>query len=272
MGKTGGSHPGQRPVFRTAGGSSGADPDVRVSEALVPARIEYADGSSELVVSDENWKITHQGPIRANSEFDGEEYDARREQSGWDRRGSTIPSGSRRSSLLSRVENSSPKCWNRCVLWRHSSRWRLPIPSRASMWPTSGRTCTAWCGSRCKDLGIHGSWSAQPLTATRTGWWTWGRTAAHVHGHLHPQRRGLGILVPRFAGRGCVLRKSPGGLACRRPTIWKCWSFIATWRRSVISPARTSWLTRSTPTCYAPFGCRNGVSRWIRTAMNAKPG
>ena len=41
----------------------------------------------ELVVSDENWKITDQGPIRTNSEFDGEEYDARMEQTGWDQEG-----------------------------------------------------------------------------------------------------------------------------------------------------------------------------------------
>lgn len=54
---------------------------------LFQMRIEFADGSSELVVSDETWKITDRGPIRANNEFDGEEYDARMEQSGWDKEG-----------------------------------------------------------------------------------------------------------------------------------------------------------------------------------------
>ena len=54
---------------------------------LFQLRIEYVDGSSQLVVSDETWKITNQGPIRANSEFDGEEYDARMEQPGWDQEG-----------------------------------------------------------------------------------------------------------------------------------------------------------------------------------------
>jgi len=35
------------------------------------------------VVSDETWKVTDRGPILANNEFGGEEYDARMELSGW---------------------------------------------------------------------------------------------------------------------------------------------------------------------------------------------
>lgn len=50
-------------------------------------QIQYADGTSKLIVSDEKWKITDRGPIRANSEFDGEEYDANMEQEGWDMAG-----------------------------------------------------------------------------------------------------------------------------------------------------------------------------------------
>ena len=54
---------------------------------LLQMRIEYADGTSRFVVSDGKWKVTDCGPIQANSEFDGEEYDARLEQPGWDRVG-----------------------------------------------------------------------------------------------------------------------------------------------------------------------------------------
>ena len=46
--------------------------------------IEYTDGSQACVASDEHWKLTDRGPIRANNEYDGEEYDARLEQAGWD--------------------------------------------------------------------------------------------------------------------------------------------------------------------------------------------
>ena len=50
---------------------------------LLQIRLEYADGSVENVVSDADWRLTDDGPIRANNEFDGEEYDARREMPGW---------------------------------------------------------------------------------------------------------------------------------------------------------------------------------------------
>jgi len=50
---------------------------------LLKMRIQHTDGSTTEIVSDESWKITDQGPIRANSEFDGEEYDARLEMDGW---------------------------------------------------------------------------------------------------------------------------------------------------------------------------------------------
>jgi alpha-L-rhamnosidase len=54
---------------------------------LMQMQVLYTDGTSELIVSDEQWKITDRGPILANNEFDGEEYDANREQEGWDKAG-----------------------------------------------------------------------------------------------------------------------------------------------------------------------------------------
>ena len=50
---------------------------------LLQIRLEYADGSVENVVSDPDWRLTDNGPIRSNNEYDGEEYDARREMPGW---------------------------------------------------------------------------------------------------------------------------------------------------------------------------------------------
>ncbi len=49
--------------------------------------LEYADGSKEVIATDGNWKLTRDGPIRANSEYDGESYDARREPAGWSKPG-----------------------------------------------------------------------------------------------------------------------------------------------------------------------------------------
>lgn len=50
---------------------------------LLHLRIEHTDGSVSEVVSDGSLEFTTDGPILANSEFDGEEYDARREIDGW---------------------------------------------------------------------------------------------------------------------------------------------------------------------------------------------
>ena len=46
--------------------------------------VEYEDGTTQcLQTDDKGWKVTAQGPICANNEYDGEEYDARMEMKGW---------------------------------------------------------------------------------------------------------------------------------------------------------------------------------------------
>jgi len=50
---------------------------------LFQLHLEYDDGTDQNLVSDDQWKITTAGPIRANNEFDGEDYDARHEHNGW---------------------------------------------------------------------------------------------------------------------------------------------------------------------------------------------
>ena len=45
--------------------------------------INYTDGTSETIGTDQNWKISS-GPILSSSIYDGENYDARLEQDGWD--------------------------------------------------------------------------------------------------------------------------------------------------------------------------------------------
>jgi alpha-L-rhamnosidase len=54
---------------------------------LFQMRVEYTDGSSDLLVSDDSWHLTTDGPIQGNCEYDGEEYDARRDMPGWSRPG-----------------------------------------------------------------------------------------------------------------------------------------------------------------------------------------
>lgn len=54
--------------------------------AILRLEVRYADGSREVVVTDERWEVGD-GPILRNSVYLGELYDARREQRGWDQPG-----------------------------------------------------------------------------------------------------------------------------------------------------------------------------------------
>lgn len=49
--------------------------------------ITYDDGSQESIVTDDSWKVTADGPIRTNNEYDGESYDATKEMAGWNQPG-----------------------------------------------------------------------------------------------------------------------------------------------------------------------------------------
>jgi alpha-L-rhamnosidase len=50
---------------------------------LLNLNIVYTDGTSTNIDTDDTWKGTADGPIRANNEYDGEEYDATKEFVGW---------------------------------------------------------------------------------------------------------------------------------------------------------------------------------------------
>lgn len=52
-------------------------------KAIVQIELEYDGGRRQIVATDETWKLTTEGPVRANNEYDGEVYDARMEMPGW---------------------------------------------------------------------------------------------------------------------------------------------------------------------------------------------
>lgn len=54
---------------------------------LLRIEAELEDGSTRTVVTDETWKSSHDGPIRLNGIYDGEDYDARLEMPGWNEPG-----------------------------------------------------------------------------------------------------------------------------------------------------------------------------------------
>ena len=53
---------------------------------LVQVQLNYADGTSESIVTDKNWKVST-GPILQADIYDGEKYDARMEMKGWNNPG-----------------------------------------------------------------------------------------------------------------------------------------------------------------------------------------
>lgn len=46
---------------------------------LFQLELEYENGKRQTIISDKSWKLTTDGPVRSNNEYDGEEYDARKE-------------------------------------------------------------------------------------------------------------------------------------------------------------------------------------------------
>lgn len=56
-------------------------------QLLLQLEITYTDGTRQVIQSDRSWKMTADGPIRTNNEYDGEEYDATKELKGWNKTG-----------------------------------------------------------------------------------------------------------------------------------------------------------------------------------------
>jgi len=54
---------------------------------LMQLKITYTDGSETLVLSDESWKATNNGPVRMNDIYNGETYDATKVLTGWNTKG-----------------------------------------------------------------------------------------------------------------------------------------------------------------------------------------
>jgi len=54
--------------------------------AIGQIQIEYQDGTSEIIGTDETWRV-HPGPITFNDIYGGEDYDARQAQINWNRAG-----------------------------------------------------------------------------------------------------------------------------------------------------------------------------------------
>lgn len=54
---------------------------------LMQMNIEFADGTTQTVITDESWKATNEGPITKNGIYYGEDYDATKQLTGWNKSG-----------------------------------------------------------------------------------------------------------------------------------------------------------------------------------------
>ena len=54
---------------------------------LCQLELRFADGSSQTIVTDDSWKGSQDGPVVKDGIYVGENYDARKEMSGWDKSG-----------------------------------------------------------------------------------------------------------------------------------------------------------------------------------------
>jgi alpha-L-rhamnosidase len=53
---------------------------------IAELRLRYSDGRTEVIAADETWKV-RRGPVTFSSTYGGEDFDARKEERGWDRVG-----------------------------------------------------------------------------------------------------------------------------------------------------------------------------------------
>ncbi|MGI5149582.1 family 78 glycoside hydrolase catalytic domain [Plantactinospora sp. CA-294935] len=84
----------------TGSGNNIAASDASAGAAVTPrliARLEilYSNGSSDVVVSDRRWRAAL-GPLVTDAWYSGADYDARREQPGWDQPGSDLSATAKR--------------------------------------------------------------------------------------------------------------------------------------------------------------------------------
>lgn len=73
-------------VQRTKGRFTKFEGSFGVPMMIAELRVNYADGASEVIASDDSWRVA-KGPVVFSSTYGGEDFDARKVEAGWDRSG-----------------------------------------------------------------------------------------------------------------------------------------------------------------------------------------
>jgi alpha-L-rhamnosidase len=194
---------------------------------LMHLRIEHDDGSITTIVSDGQWLGTSDGPIVANNEYDGEEYDARKALGTWAEPGydaaawrpvdrSPVPTGTLSAQMIEPIR----------VVERITPRSVARLPSGSQVFDL-GRNIVGWCrlsvvgpaGIRLTlrhaerllpdgglDLAnLRGAKATDVYTLAGTGTETW-EPRFTSHGFRYVEVTGLPHEVTLESLEGCVVR------------------------------------------------------------------
>lgn len=121
---------------------------------LMQLEVEFTNGKTQMIVTDDSWRSTTDGPIRSAGIYDGEVYDARKEAKGWDASGFNASSW----QTVQAADINSPK-----LVWQHNE----PIKVEKELAPIKmtepkpgvfvfdlGQNMVGWC--RVKAVGTAG--------------------------------------------------------------------------------------------------------------------
>lgn len=182
----------------------GGHRDFGFPKLVLRLEVDYADGRHDVVVSDGDWRVTDQGPIRANHEYDGEHYDARQEMPGWDASGFddrawepvqlvAAPGGRLEASMLEPtriVEALSPAALHRHV----TGPWLVDFGHA-----TYGQPRIHVRGAAGTQIRIVGAYSLRPDGTLKTE----DNRGARCTDIYICKGTGEEVWSPRFRGQGC---------------------------------------------------------------------
>jgi alpha-L-rhamnosidase len=201
-------------------------PTYGLPKLLLHLRLEHDDGSVTTLVSDGLWRGTSDGPIVANNEYDGEEFDARKSlgrwaEAGYDAAGwrpvdlSPLPTGTLSAQMIEPIR----------VIERITPRSVTQLPSGSHVFDV-GQNIAGWCritasgsaGTRITlrhaerllpdgslDLAnLRGARATDVFTLAGSGTETW-EPRFTSHGFRYVEVTGLPAEPTRQSLQGCVV-------------------------------------------------------------------
>ena len=172
-------------------------------KVLLQVEVIYDDGSREFWGTDGSWRISLDGPIRANNEYDGEEYDARMELTGWDR------SGFDDDGWLDAALVSPPAGELRAQPLEPMGVTEVLAPVSVTEWEPGkwvydfGQNCYGWarlscCGPRGATVSLRYAQVVEADGSVNTA----NQRSAQNCDRYTLSGKGLEVWAPRFSGRG----------------------------------------------------------------------